>query len=93
MVKPDDEEESFLVCLPVKGSPPLLVPGSKKTTCTDCQAAVWVSPASFQLSVERSLKIVCIPCADKRAALDDDAKIQMPTEEQLREIRDMIERG
>ena len=85
-------DEAFLVCLPVTVTT-LIVPGSTKTDCTDCGQRVWVSAASLALGKEQGAKIICMDCANKRAAKDEDVEIQPPTEEQLREIRDAIERG
>jgi hypothetical protein len=85
-------EESFLVCLPVTVTT-LIVPGSTKTDCTDCGQRVWVSAASLALSKAQGARIICMDCANKRAATDEEVEVQPPTEEQLREIRDAIERG
>jgi hypothetical protein len=85
-------DEAFLVCLPVTVTT-LIVPGSTKTDCTDCGQRVWVSAASLALSREKGAKIICMACADKRAAKDDDVQVQPPSADQLREIRDAIERG
>jgi len=90
MSEPDD---SYLICLPVKGHSAMIVPGSTKTRCHDCGARVWISPASLKLAKQRKLKAVCTDCTDKRAEKSDDLQIQPPTEEQRQEIRDMIDRG
>jgi hypothetical protein len=86
-----DEEDTFLVCLPVSAAA-VVVPGSTKTRCSECQQPVWISAASKALSETRGLRILCMPCAEKRAA-DDEVVIEPPTEEQQKEIRDSIERG
>ncbi len=86
------DDDSYLVCLRVKDAN-VVVPGSTKNTCSDCGERVWVSAASLALSKQRNLRIVCMACAEKRAAADDDVQIQQPTAEQLKEIRDTIERG
>jgi hypothetical protein len=87
-----DEDDTFLVCLPVSAAV-VVVPGSTKTRCSACQQPVWISAASKALSQTRGLHILCMPCAEKRAADDDDVVIEPPTEEQRKEIRDTLERG
>jgi hypothetical protein len=75
------------------GDTQLIVPGSTKNQCSACGRAVWVSRASLALSKEKNLQIICMPCAEERAAKDDDVRVQPPTKEQRDEIKDMIERG
>jgi hypothetical protein len=86
------DDDAYLVCLRVTDAA-VVVPGSTKNTCSACGERVWVSAASLALSKERKLRILCMDCADKKAAEDDDVQVQPPTEEQLKEIRDTIERG
>ncbi len=95
MAKSDDD--AYLVCLRV-GTSDLIVPGSMRKTCSVCSHRVWVSPASWEMCRKKKLPILCMQCAEERAATDDDARIQAPTPEQLKELRDtlrkdFIERG
>jgi hypothetical protein len=83
MAKSDD---SYLVCLRVTTTSHV-VPGSMKKRCSDCDHRVWVSPASWKVSLRKKLAILCMQCAKKRAAKDDDLEIQFPTKEQRAEIR------
>jgi len=90
-------DDAFLVCLRVAGKN-LIVRGSMKKKCSACAEAVWVSPASWELSQERKLPLLCMECAEERMAKDDDVQIQAPTKEQLKEAaetikRDIIERN
>src|SRR5438105_2040579 len=84
---PEETEESFLVCLPVAGAPRhAIVPTSRKERCRDCNCQVFVSPTSWELKQTRKLVIICIPCARKRAADDDELEIESPTPEQREEL-------
>ncbi len=85
-------DESFLVCLPVAGTN-LVVPGSMKKQCSACATPVWVSPASWKLCEEKQLPLLCLPCAERRAALDDDVQTQLPTAEQVQEAVQAIKKN
>jgi hypothetical protein len=84
--KPEKPDESFLVCLPVAGTFGV-VPGSLKKRCSACNCQIYVSPASWTLTQSRKLHLLCMNCARKRAAADDDLHIEIPTEEQRQELR------
>jgi hypothetical protein len=87
------EDDSYLMCMRVADLT-VAVPGSTKKRCSACARPVWVSPASLDLSRKRHIPLLCIPCAEERAAKDEDGMVIQPlTEEQIKEIRDAIERG
>jgi hypothetical protein len=86
------KDDAYLVCLRVADLT-VAVPGSTKKKCSACASAVWVSPASLALCKKRHLPILCMQCAEKQAAKDEDVVVQPLTEEQKQEIRDAIERG
>lgn len=86
------DSDAYLMCLPVKGTT-VVVPGSTKEKCSTCQTPVWVSRASLALREQHNLRILCMKCAEKRMEKDNDVQVQMPTPEQLKEIRDLVDRG
>jgi hypothetical protein len=87
------EDDSYLVCLRVEDLK-VAVPGSTKKRCSACGRQVWVSPASLDLSRTKRVPLLCMPCAEERAANDEEGVVIQPlTAEQIKEIRDAIERG
>ena len=56
-----NEEPDCLICKRATRAPG--IPGSTLTNCTECDAAVWVSPASFPLIAQHNLIVLCMVCA------------------------------
>jgi hypothetical protein len=83
------DETSYLVCLRVSEAP-IVVPGSTKHRCADCNAWVWASPASLAVARQKTMAVLCMACAGKRAETDNDMEVQQPTAQQLQEMRDTI---
>ena len=86
------KDDAYLVCLRVEDLP-VAVPGSTKKRCSVCGQPVWVSAASLKLGKQKHAALLCMPCAVEKAATDDEVVVQPPTEEQIKEIKDAIERG
>jgi hypothetical protein len=69
---------------------PVVVPGSTKHRCSECNVWVWASPASLAVARKQGMALLCMPCGEKRARQDDDLEVKQPTPEQLRELRETI---
>jgi hypothetical protein len=91
------DSATYLVCMRVADAP-VVVRGSTKHRCSECNAWVWASPASLAVARQQGMVILCMPCGQQRAKDDDDLEVKQPTAEQLRELRatilkDLTERG
>lgn len=75
---------AVVVCWPVS-CPGRIVTGSTQGPCSNCGAAVWVSPASRPLLEEREAAILCIPCFEQLNA-GKVVRLRPPTPAQLAEI-------
>ncbi len=86
----NDEELSFLVCLPVIDNPDgnNLAASSIKNKCSECGREVWIAPSGRKLITEKGLIIICLPCAHRKEKEAGESGTVMPlTPEQQGEIR------
>jgi hypothetical protein len=93
-----DKSDSFLLCMRGDEAPALIVPGSTKHRCAECNAWIWASPASLAVARQQGMTLLCMDCGEKRAQQDQDLEVKQPTAEQLQEMRetilkDLTERG
>jgi hypothetical protein len=76
------KDKHVLVCVPcIKGKPSALV--SYVDKCSECGAAVW---HAFSSPKDDEMVVMCIPCAQKAMAEDDDVVRMPPTEKQINEV-------
>jgi hypothetical protein len=71
----------------------LVVPGSLVKTCSQCEAAIWVSPATREHIKDKAHRFVCMECMIELADKDNDPQVTPVTDEQLAEIRMTMEAG
>jgi hypothetical protein len=85
------KEPKHIVCLSVS-SDLTPVQGSTITNCVECDDRLWIAPASDSLA-GYDLKPLCFGCAAKKAKEDDEPTvIEPPTPEQIRELKQELER-
>lgn len=83
--KPEDDILN-VACMRVKDSD-LVVPGSLQKSCTICERAIWVSPATLAHIRDKPHRFLCIPCMMETAKEDDDNEIAMVMPEQIEELK------
>lgn len=93
-----DELEEILICAPITAFH--VIRGSRTTTCTSCQGAVWVAPSGQAMLRDRpATRPMCVKCAVPlvEAADSEDSRVMaLPlTAEQLAEVQayDRTHRG
>jgi hypothetical protein len=73
-----------VVCWPV-ARPGRVVTGSTRGACSECGAAVWISPTSRPIIAEHAAVIICVACFEKAQAART-LKVNPPTPAQLGEM-------
>lgn len=68
-----------------------IVPGSLVKTCSQCEASIWVSPATLTHIRDKPHRLVCMECMLEMAAQDDDPRMAPVTDEQLEEIKQTLD--
>ncbi|MBW3624088.1 MAG: hypothetical protein KY468_11830 [Armatimonadetes bacterium] len=90
MEEPQEEQGTYLICMPARPGV-IVVTGSQLRECAECRCPVWQAPSGQQIEREKGAVLICIECASKRLKAEGtEAEFQMPTPEQLREIRNEL---
>lgn len=77
---------NYLLCCAVKDGP-ATIRGSVVNYCWFCAEQVWTTPASLR-TAGPDVTICCIPCGTGVAESHSDARLQPPSSDQLRELRE-----
>lgn len=81
------EEAGWVVCAPVGGQDPAMVPGSTQTNCVDCGTLVWVSP-----SAPTTPPRICMACMAKRLEQEEEDPVFQVGEGSLAEYAAWMEK-
>jgi hypothetical protein len=68
------------------------VSGSVIQHCADCDASIWLAPTGQEMIAHSNATLVCIPCGIERMKADPSPEVALPTEAQLAEIKQEMER-
>lgn len=74
----------FLVCMTLDGKH---LSGSTISNCESCEAPVWVSPSGGPILADSEAIVLCVKCAMREMAADENIEIIPPNEQQLSELR------
>lgn len=59
----NDVKPTALVCMRVGNPDAVLVKGTTKTRCTQCNHEVWIAPRSVQFIIDHPIPVWCSDCA------------------------------
>jgi hypothetical protein len=82
----EEDDGILLICMRAGPTQRATVPGAALRECRDCHHPVWLAPTGQDMVRDKGAEVVCIPCAETLFKNDPDAKISMPTPEQMEEI-------
>ena len=83
----EEDDEVVLICMPAMPKERPDIEGSALRECKDCRRPIWLAPTGQKMERERGAKLTCMYCIAEKMKEDPETKIEMPTPEQLEEVK------
>lgn len=81
-------DEVIILCFRTDNPNALIVPGTQKTKCEECQYDVWIAPSSLKIMEKMKAKIVCTICQHLKPKPGEILDVLPLNNDQIGEIQD-----